>query len=593
MVTRISQWIDSAKRLFGKFTKEEIFSISRRSVSSHQEKFFPIDYDHCSRYLWKIFEDKEVRKDKVYDDSLILLSLWYLFDRVPKGKAITIRIGRVISELANGPEDVADCMSLEESKSHILGIAKKYFPERAQDIKIVDMEQEEDNKKLFSLLRETGIQWLESNQKQPELPQNITSLDIARYLYRVCKHNTSFDTWIKKLTPPENKIQTTEKNFPKYYGLIEIACRLDDLFHGTYAQWWFEAQNKYDEVIMTILGTRKGKKDFPELLPLQKVCEERGLNKTFTRIYVEKQSYKRLVAQKQDQKESSVSFVKKAAWTSLFTAALLGLFKDGYDRVQSTQKEKNQKKVSDVLYHVFQEQEKEKKILTIESMDSVVDRVYNYIARVYGTGGMSKERERILIKNELKNNYQRLKKFYVSPVPWQDKMIYDFLSNIFIPQNSVILGDEWRDILPFEHIMEGNWEAVKNLKEFKGNVSFHRRQPPTATNPITTIEVEGEQGLKANWINTRSKRIEIFSKIPYVGLDGKTYEIATLLIKDLTETIQKDNRQSRYVCLVGSIPGKNPKFEGIFSIDLGKKLIQEIEGRRQQAQKALDDVNEK
>jgi hypothetical protein len=69
---------------------------------------------------------------------------------------------------------------------------------------------------------------LDIGDQEPVLSEHCTSLEIAKYLYWTCKKNKQFHSWIKKLSP-EDMVKKTEKNFPEYYGMIEIACRLHDI----------------------------------------------------------------------------------------------------------------------------------------------------------------------------------------------------------------------------------------------------------------------------------------------------------------------------------------------------------------------------
>jgi hypothetical protein len=57
-------------------------------------------------------------------------------------------------------------------------------------------------------------------------------LDIAKYLYRVTENNKKFKKWIYETIPEPKRGQgiiKTDENYPEYYGLLEIACRLYDL----------------------------------------------------------------------------------------------------------------------------------------------------------------------------------------------------------------------------------------------------------------------------------------------------------------------------------------------------------------------------
>jgi len=63
---------------------------------------------------------------------------------------------------------------------------------------------------------------LESNNipQLPEKESNFSSLDTAKYLYRVCKNNPAFFDKIKSIKP--------EKAKSEFYPIIEISIRLTD-----------------------------------------------------------------------------------------------------------------------------------------------------------------------------------------------------------------------------------------------------------------------------------------------------------------------------------------------------------------------------
>jgi hypothetical protein len=75
------------------------------------------------------------------------------------------------------------------------------------------------------------LDFLESASETPFLPEKdipVTSLDIAKYLYRVCKINPAFFERIKEIKP--------EKAKSNFYPVIEMALRMSDFLNGVSIQ---------------------------------------------------------------------------------------------------------------------------------------------------------------------------------------------------------------------------------------------------------------------------------------------------------------------------------------------------------------------
>lgn len=587
MVNRIVAWIDAGKRFFGKMTKDELFAIAQKCVSEHKKSASEkIDYHHCRWYIGKVAKDGGERDKKIYNDDIILLSLGYLFGKIKKGNKVSIVIGSAISEVANGPEDTKEYMSFVEEKEHILNIAKKHFPNRVKDLGISSIEESADNRDLFVVLRdkEKGIRWLET-EGLPVLREPFTSLDIARYLYWVCNKNKAFNTWIKNIAS-KNHIKKTDGNFPEYYTLIEIACRLNDLLHGVYVQWWAENQNLPDDIVKVILGVTKGIERFPELLDLQDFCKSIMGEQSFVRIYVDRKPYKELLMDKKNQKDKSTTIMKAAWWTSLVLIGLFAWFKAWYREYKGKQQQLNQDNTQKLIWNTLESQWATDSLVSIDAFDIWTLAVYDaYVSnyqngRHYKTGQLSPEAVKLYIQNELKNNCEWLDKIVNDSNPWP--IIDRFITEIFVPQNSVMLVNGWCDVLPFGRFVNEKEVEMANTRDFVGDVEFTWKLSTTGnTGSIVFVKTEaGEDVLRRNGINRERRILEIEELGIYTGLDGLVYTLGIVTIRDNPDTRAITDKTPPFSrsCFVAT--QSEDKLEKTYSVGLGKQVIQEIINRR-------------
>lgn len=558
--------------------------------------------------MGKVVNDRDIRENKIYNGYFILFSLQYLFQNILHGNKVYIRIWRSISELANGADDVKDCMSFQEQKQFILEIATRYFPRRVNDLVIVNMEEEKDNSELFSHLRNKGIVTLDTGDQEPVLPVNCTSLDIAKYLYRACKKNKQFFGRIKKLAP-EDMVKKTEHNFPEYYGLIEIACRLNNIIKWIYNHGGAERQNMYDDVIRTILGygSRGILKQYQELGNLQIYCKQKLADHIFGRIYVSKKAYEEGLRKIQERVHKRRKIAKIVWLSALGLSLLIGGAGGGYQYSKIQQKQEKYEKEKKLLEIDLKKKDLEiwfhnvhDKKTTLESKVDMVEggteNVYYEFAKAYSTGKASEEELKALIKNELLKN-DNLNDLYMD-VDRMTEASNDFISDVLIPNNTILLNQRWCDFLPYKEIKE--YQGYFDMTTaFKGNLSINRQINAIGNSDNSYYlgpTKENKKAVKDNDIPADNKCY--FDKIldEYESVSWATYSVMLLLIN---ENVEENNnyysgqrtprRQKQYIVASRDIENGNKTY----NIELWKEVIEDITRRRNKAEKALQKDMEK
>ena len=256
-------------------------------------------------YMWKM----NLEEEWIYNDDFIKWILEYYFYCTPKW-------GHVILELANTVSDVLWenmewFLNFEEQKQYITELVKDNFKkEQVQRLEIIDIETR--HPALFAGLREykkviedeAKLKWLSKSEYEktpsfdkldfletwkeapllPPLDQPFSSLDIAKYLYHLCKNNKVFFSKIRGIKP--------EKAKSKYYAIIEIAIRMTDLLNGVSVQWWAMKQKHYDDVIREILNPYQPISQYPEIYQLRDFCNQRLWDNKLETIYIDTIKYK-------------------------------------------------------------------------------------------------------------------------------------------------------------------------------------------------------------------------------------------------------------------------------------------------------------
>lgn len=551
MQNYLKTWVYNVKDYFTFLSQSEIFDIAEKSVSFFWGEWTSTPSLHkkdASRYLWKMLKEKEGRDKKLYNDDFIIFSLAYVFKHSFNEKKVVVRIWRAISELANGKEDVAEYMSLEEEKQHILSLAKRYFPERYKQLVIIDME--EDNPELFKTLRETWITWLDSEQ-QPQLGDNTTSLDIAKYLYWACKKNKKFYGWIKKLMA-EDQIKKTENNYPSYYGLIEISCRLHDFLKWICIQWWAARQNLYDEFIMMILGDIKGIERFPELKPLHDFCVAKSWQKTFGRMYIYKDIYKKLLESKKNILKSRNRYLKIIWWISSSLLLLLWGIASWYYLSNQKQKadqeqrsEEYQKKSlmgkhsNKAFFDGFELRESDGTRRLIRKIDESTNAFYDDFIQIYGTGN-AEQKDLDALKRLMKQYFLQAdtngKLINIDKVysPFLDYNRLHSTLREFVSLYGQFLIDSKLDVIPQPNMQEYK-SACKYTLELKGNIQAN--YCVSNSNELLNIESDSTlyqkkfdeliKELKEDWLwmNLPRHTFNVHRYGHYLHNDGTHYDV--------------------------------------------------------------------
>lgn len=228
----------------------------------------------------------EVKRDPIYSAQFIEASLRYLFSHLKEGEVAKFIIGRELSEIFNGKENLKDAASEEELVKLIYKIAKEKFGKASKELIVTQISS--GHQDLFSKLKESrndendsvDIEKAYGNSVGLEGPVLGTALGIASFLYEAVKKNKEIRDMFLNMIPVENGLRkkvkeeiTTNPNASIfYYGLTEVAIRLADILKGRYMQGGAGRQGVYDSFISKVVRGRTG---FDELKELEKLFGEK------------------------------------------------------------------------------------------------------------------------------------------------------------------------------------------------------------------------------------------------------------------------------------------------------------------------------
>jgi hypothetical protein len=176
----------------------------------------------------------------------------------------TIELCKPVGDVLNNDEqDKENIMTIQEQKDFLEKmIAKAYGKQEQKKVHIIGLDNQLEHQELLDILHNKWIKWLFS-QNKPTLPirenktDTFSSIDIAKYLYRVCNQNDQFmkmiyETKSESLRAKEwNKFDRTRNS--DFYWMVEIAIRITDFLNGIVVQWGVRRQEKYDKIIRFIL----------------------------------------------------------------------------------------------------------------------------------------------------------------------------------------------------------------------------------------------------------------------------------------------------------------------------------------------------
>lgn len=206
--------------------------------------------------------------ENVYSKIALENYIWELLkDCDGKWASFTIELCKSVGDILNkdNKEEESNTMTLQEQRDFLTSmIIKVYGKKKLKKINITSLDNQPEHKELLDIIKAKWLEWLSSPDK-PKLPktredsgkEKFSSIDIARYLYRVCNHNDNFmkmiyETKSKNIRGKESNV-FDRKRASDFYWMIEVAIRLTDFLNGITVQWWVRRQEKYDRIIRLIL----------------------------------------------------------------------------------------------------------------------------------------------------------------------------------------------------------------------------------------------------------------------------------------------------------------------------------------------------
>lgn len=331
-----SAWKKFVSWLLGKTSFFDITKIvSYNDLNWNLKENIPfLDGEKSHIYMWKMNEEEIW----IYSDDFLKWILQYYFYCTPKWENITLELANCVSEVLW--ENMQWFMNFTKQKEYIQNFVEKNFSRKdTQRLEIIDLESR--HPELFTQLRkyekkiktEAVEKWLSiweldqtpsfdnleflDSDKSPKLPDyefSFSSLDIAKYLYRVCKNNALFFDKIKAIKP--------EKAKSEFYPIIEIALRLTDFLNWVDIQWWAIKQKNYDAIIREIINPYKNISQYPEIAQLREFCKQRIWERSFETIYMDGNSKKyRSYTDKINQEKLSSSKIR--IYSAITALALL------------------------------------------------------------------------------------------------------------------------------------------------------------------------------------------------------------------------------------------------------------------------------
>lgn len=426
-----------------------------------------LDHISCHNYIGKMRVDGEW----TYSDEVISALLSYFILHTPKDEKIVIELANGVSELLNDKPEKWEYRGFEDQKNHILSLAKEINKKRAKDIEIVDIEQ--NNSALFWVLRAEWVAWLQTEGWQPQLSQTkFTSLEIAKYLYRICQNDPEYFQSIKDLKPKELKDKTGDSD---YYGLVELAIRINALLHGITLQWGVARQKKYDALLLKHINTKNP--DYPLLHAFKKFCEDKLGDESFGWLYFDTEKAWEFA----EKLASKNKILSKTRTITAFTvwAILSVLWTDQVGKYMQSQKIHHQQE--ETIKEIFENKKVErswdmswgeyKGSEKIDKIHEYVQKIYNRFIFRYGSiGNFSQEQFNAKIVDCL-NNQDALDK--MSNYDWSMISIEDeVIDNYLLPNNIGEFKTAEVSTIPYEKYIPYTQDFINTLlieKDFESN----------------------------------------------------------------------------------------------------------------------------
>lgn len=331
-------------------------------------KFIPFTFgEKVAKVMgWGDVNDKE-SDEKLYTREFLEGCLDYQFRHLAKDEKARVVVGRSLSELFNGPEDVINALSLEDEKALVRKIAKKKFKKEEDDLDIVEFEEMLDHQLLYKVLREhvdeeTGVvdfpkametvgkamdevaeehddkngmflhlKLAPGSLEETRIIPEPRSLIFAKHLYDAYENDDRFRGAIDSTVP--KRLRYSGSDSVAYYGLTEIAMRLSDIRSGKVIHGGADRQEKYDEKIKKIIeGKNGGYRSMKALEPLFEAME----GCSFETLHLKTEENPHEVKKKRTLAQSRI-----AIFVALSAAAIMGAYEFGKHVEEKEQKEKD------------------------------------------------------------------------------------------------------------------------------------------------------------------------------------------------------------------------------------------------------------
>ncbi len=276
-------------------------------------------------------------RERIYSEAFIEGALAYLFEHLKPTHVAQFIIGRSLSELFNGSEDLEGALTLEEQKELIYKIAKKKFGKTHKNLRVQEMEELPLHRKLFEAARaaidpqthRVDLDKAFGSAGDISLTEDATSLDLARFFYRACLQDEEvYEAFLK--TVPKELMSDQEKealdrskvDTRMGYGIAEVAIRLAEIRDFRFIHGGVGRQAKYDSIIQTVIEGHQGKwKGRSAVQPLFKHLED---DDYFQTLHLDTESNPFHL-----EKIRSVARTRLAAWSIVTLVTIAGLVETG------------------------------------------------------------------------------------------------------------------------------------------------------------------------------------------------------------------------------------------------------------------------
>lgn len=425
-------------------------------------------------YLGKIAKDERLREGSIYNDNFILWIIEEVLERAEYENKLEIHLGPDVSRYFNGNKDVERYMNIDEEIEYIKTLLaskkiKKKYRKRASRIvykDLCDTKESGEHHKLFSALEDSWMDEIYKDIKPVINTQNINSLTLSQYLWRVYNHNSKFKQQIRNIVPKRLK---TWNQSVYLYPIVEIAIRLTDFLQGNHIQWWANKQYDYDRVVNMILFNEDLKSQLPELSELQNILKQYNEYGNFQTFYFNTKGF----AEHQKEKTKSSKLKSKIRTTALVIAGLFTAFWSWrYFTLKSIRQEK-QDEITEIFKNTMINSD-----VPLEEIDKKTNTIYNIFNEIYGEQPWHEKEFKALIKSvimEYENDetWKYDVDFYSAhPDHFYAKPKY-FIEKAIVSKYAILLKERNYELIKNKRLWGHEVELVNSLEKLEqsGNIS--------------------------------------------------------------------------------------------------------------------------